>query len=214
MAIVRELVRDVMQKVRACPRETATNAYVRAARQLCGESRWFRQNLDAVLVPAQNLYDLGSDPWLEIVDVPYVSIQTNPGVTPGNKVPLNPMATNAFNPNAQDATPIGFAYVPEGQVAFWPTPDLAYPVSLTLVCQPRDGVSEVPDELITKWRVAFEDGALAYLYNITGEAWANPQLAMKHELAFRSAINNAKANVAMNFQSGSQRAMPRRFIVR
>lgn len=214
MAEVINLIRDVAQKIRPCPRETMLNAYVRAARQFCGESRWYRVNLDAATTANQQLYSLGSDPWIEIIDVPFVSMVTNPGVNQANIVPLVNQPSNAFNPNIESDTPIWYSYIPEAQIAFSPIPDNAYPVSMTLVCQPRDGVTEIPDELLVKWRLAFEDGALAYLYGLVGEPFADPRLAMLYESKFRSAINNGKANVAMGFQSGSQRATPRRFVTR
>lgn len=214
MAEVVNLVRDVAQKIRPCPRETMLNAYVRAARQFCGESRWYRVNLDAATVAYQQLYSLGSDPFLEIVDAPFASLVTNPGANQPNIVPLQNQPSNAFNPNIEPDTPIWYSYIPEAQIAFSPTPDNAYPVSMTLVLQPRDGVTEIPDQLLTKWRLAFEDGALAYLYGLVGEPFADPRLAMLYEAKFRSAINNGKANVAMGYQSGSQRATPRRFVTR
>jgi hypothetical protein len=216
MAEVIELIRDVAQKIRPCPRETITNAYVRAVRQFCGESRWYRVTLDAVTVADQAAYSLGSDPLLEVIDVPLASIVTNPAAAANsyNRVPLRTRATEVFDPNVEPSRPIHFAYLPEGQVVFHPTPDAAYPVSLTLAVQPRDGVSEIPGELLAKWRLAFEDGALAYLYGLTGEPWADPNLAMMHRSMFRAAISNGKANVAMSFQSGSQRATPRPFVTR
>jgi hypothetical protein len=171
--------------------------------------------LDAALVANQALYSLGSDPLLEVVDVPLMSITTNPGSTPlPNVVPMVNLPTNSFNPNIEPDTPVWFAYVPEAQVAVNPTPDQAYPVSMTLVCQPRDGVEQIPDILLTKWRLAFEDGALAYLYGLTGEPWADAKQQLYYEGRFRAAINNGKANVSMQFQSGSQRATPRRFVTR
>jgi hypothetical protein len=214
MALVRELIRDVAQKIRPCPRETILNAYVRAARQFCGETRWYRVNLDAATVANQQLYSLGSDPFIEIVDVPFVSMVTNPGVSQANIVPLVNQPSNAFNPNIKSDTPIWYSYIPEAQIAFSPIPDSAYPVSMTLVCQPRDGVTEIPNEILPKWRLAFEVGALAYLYGLTGEPFADPREAAKYEAAFRSYINSGKASVAMGFQSGSQRATPRRFVTR
>jgi hypothetical protein len=214
MALVRELIRDVAQKIRPCPRETILNAYVRAARQFCGETRWYRVNLDAATVANQQLYSLGSDPFIEIVDVPFVSMVTNPGVSQANIVPLVNQPSNAFNPNIESDTPIWYSYIPEAQIAFSPIPDSAYPVSMTLVCQPRDGVTEIPNEILPKWRLAFEAGALAYLYGLTGEPFADPREAAKYEAVFRSYINSGKASVAMGFQSGSQRATPRRFVTR
>lgn len=214
MADVANLVRDVAQKIRPCPRETMFNAYLRAARTLCGESRWYRVNLDAATTALQQLYSLGSDPFLEIIDVPFVSLVTNPGVSPANIVPLQNQPSNAFNPNIEADTPIWYSYIPEAQIAFSPIPDRAYPVSMTLVLQPRDGVTEVPDEILPKWRIAIEDGALGYLYGLTGEPFADPRLALYHQQRFQAAINNAKANVAMGYQSGSQRATPRRFVTR
>lgn len=214
MALVINLIRDVAQLIRPCPRETMLNAYVRAARQFCGETRWYRVNLDAATVANQQLYSLGSDPFLEVVDVPYVSMVTNPGVNQPNIVPLVNQPSNAFNPNVESDTPIWFSYIPEAQIAFSPIPDSVYPVSMTLVVQPRDGVTEIPDEILPKWRLAFEAGALAYLFGLAGEPFANPNEAAKYAAIFRSYVNSGKASVAMGFQSGSQRATPRRFVTR
>lgn len=214
MTPVTDLLTFVQQRIRQCPRNVASQAYVRAARDWCQQTRWYRINLDAQTVQGQQLYSLGSDPFLEVIAVPLASITIQAQATnQSNTVPLWPLNTQSFSPNWGEQQPIWFAYVPEGQVAFSPTPNATYPVSLTLVCQPRDGVDALPDELLVKWKSAFEAGALEYLYSLDGEAWANPNLSLKYGAIFRASINNGKAAIALGNQTGSQRATPRSFIV-
>lgn len=214
MIPVIDLTRDVQQRIMQAPRATIANAYVRAARQFCGETRWYRMNLAGMLTEGQSLYSLGADPFLEVIAVPLVSMQVNPtGTQSQNWIPLWAMPSQGFSPNLQPNSPMWFSYVPEGQVAFWPIPNAAYAVNMTLALQPRDAVDALPEELLPKWRLAFEAGALEYLYSLTGERWANAKLSEQNRAIFRSYINNARADVALGNQMGSQRAMPRRFVI-
>ena len=213
MAQVRQLITGISQKVRQCNRTTLQYAYVRAARQFCGETRWRRTTLQAILVVGQQQYDLGTDALEEIVDVPYGSCtQLNNGV-PGTICPIVPIPPTSINPNLGPGQPLVYSYIPEAQIAFGQVPDQAYPVTLTLVSQPRNGVEEIPDELITKWNLAFEAGALEYLYSIAGEPWYSDSESRKYGQIFRNYINNAKADVARGYQSGSVRARPRTWVV-
>ena len=116
-----------------------------------------------------------------------------------------------FNPNLAQQFPQRVVYTPEGEVAFDPIPDQAYPVRLTVAYQPTETANDIPDALLVKWREGIEAGTLAYLYGLDGEPFANPLKQVKYEKVFGAAIGNAKANVAMAFQSGSRRANPRAF---
>lgn len=208
MALVDDIARDVRQLFPKASDESVRLAIVRAARMFCGQSRWYRVALTANLVANTKTYSLGSDPLLEVVDVPLGQITGSNGKI----MSLSPSDLTTFNPNANPAQPVTYAYLPEGSVAFHPTPNAAYSVTLTLAVQPKDGVAEIPDPLLTKWRTAIEDGAAWFLYQIP-EPWKNEQLAELKRRSFQSAINNAKADVARGFQSGTVIGAKRPFIV-
>jgi len=210
MALVSTLIGPIKQKLRKCPEATIRQAYVRAARTLLGRSRWYLSPLTAPLVAGTAQYSLGTDPQLEILDVPIGSLTqpNNAGV-----IPIIPTPAWNFNPNADQGTPQYFAYVPEGSVSFYPVPDQAYTVTLSLVLQCRESATEVDDYLLIKWRRAFENGALTDLYLIPGEPWFSAELAMSHKREFERDINNAQIDRERGYVWGSQRAQARRFVV-
>lgn len=218
MALVAQLVKDIAQMIRPCPSEVIRGAFTRAARQLCTESRWYQAQYDLTLVAGTRAYEIvppmlsgQAASQLEVVDLAWEGNWINASLTNDNWIRLGKMGPNYANPNLGLDLPLRVAYTPEGEAAFEPIPDQAYPVRLTVVYQPVDNATDIPDALLVKWREGIEAGALAYLYGITGEPFANPVLSAANGKTFRAAIANAKANVAMAFQSGSRRANPRPF---
>lgn len=208
MALVDDISRDVRQLFPKAPEDAVRHAIIRAARQFCGQSRWYRVALTATLSPNVQAYSLGSDPLLEVVDVPLGRITD----TNGAILSLQPSDPTTFDPNVKPGRPTTYAYLPEGSVAFFPIPNAAYAVTLTLAVQPKDGVSELPDQLLAKWRVAIEAGAAAFLYELP-EAWRDLNQAEIKRRTLQSAINSARADVARGYQSGSVIANRRPFIV-
>jgi hypothetical protein len=208
MALVIDLVRDIQQIIPKCPINAITAAYVRAARSFCGQTRWYVTALTANLTANVVGYSLGSDPLLEVIDAPIAQIKD----TNGSIHPLHPSDPRTFDPNTKPAMPLTYAYMPEGSVVFHPKPDKVYEVTITLAVQPKDGVAEIPDPLLNKWRLAIEHGALAFLLMLP-EAWKDAQAAAFHDREFRSAVNNAKADIARGWQSGTVIARTKPFIV-
>lgn len=207
MATVDSISRDVAQLFPKAGAGIVRNAIVRSARMFCSQTRWYRVSTTGALVAGTKSYTLGSDPLLEVVDVVLVRMTVS-----GNVISLPKADPTTFNPNDPDATPKMCAYLPESVVTFHPTPNAAYPVTIWIAVQPKDGVAEIPDELLTKWRYAIEDGAAAYLYQLP-EPWMNQNLAEAKRLSFMSAVNNAKADAARVYQSGSFVGTRRSFIV-
>lgn len=208
---VLDVIADVAQIVRRAPNTTLIGAYVRAARKFCRESRWFRSTLIGQTVADTQLYSLGTDPALEVLGLRAVSAAGLSGNV--QSWPLNVQDPTSWNPNVQTRRPQAYAYVPEGQIALYPTPDQAYSLTMTLVLQPRSGATEVPEELLVKWDQALQDGALAYLFGIPGQPWSDPVRAQLHQRAFQAAINNAKADEQRAYNQGSVAARRRAFLV-
>jgi hypothetical protein len=209
MALVTDLLRDLRQQFQQCPSPTMQAAYVRAARMFCSESRWLQRGISATLTPLQRMYSFGSDPLLEVLEVANVSCSTPVGSSAPNIVSLMAADPTTFNPNFSPSFPTWYAYIPEGQIAYNPIPNQAYPTQITLVVQPRDGVAEIPDQLLIKWRYGLEEGTKAFLYDIPGEPWSDAGKAQVARTFYRGWVNEARAEVNRGFQQGPVRARPR-----
>ncbi len=203
---------DIAQIVRKAPTGTLIRAYVRAARKFCRESRWYRSTLPGMLVANQQLYSLGSDQLMEIVGLKACScagINTN----------TQPWAlavthdTGNWSPAQNNSTPQWYSYVPEGQVAFYPIPNAAFSVILTLVLQPKIGVTQIPADLLVKWDQVLQAGALGYLLGVPGMPWTDLLESKRQLAAFQAGINNARADEQRGYNAGTVIMRRRPFIV-
>lgn len=210
MALVHvlDVIRDVGQVVKKCPNGTLQAAYIRAARQLMTESRWYRSALTGATVAGTSVYALGSDPYEEVIGIRAMAY-TQPN---GQQRPVIVGDPTMWPMNAPPGCPLSYAYVPEGQFALYPAPDAVYPLLVTLILTPKAGQNQLDDRILAKWDQGIQAGALAYLLRLK-EPWQDMQEAARQDKVFRSAISNAKAEVQKEFQAMPQRATPRRFIV-
>lgn len=110
----------------------------------------------------------------------------------------------------EPARPQLHCYIPESLINLYPTPDAVYALTVTVECQPRVAASDLPDDLVRKWDRAFSDGALGYLLGLPGQDWSNPALARIYMASAQAAINNAKADVARSYNTGTSMARIRR----
>lgn len=213
MIDVMTVLPDVAQICKRAPDGTLIGAYIRAVRKWCHESRWYRANVPGSVDPSSQLYSLGSDPVLEIIDVPAAAVNCPKAGGAPNWLPIFPSDSTKWPMTATPGRPQLFQYVPEGQIAVWPIPDQAYEVRVTVALQPKSGQTQIDDVLLRKWDQAFQAGALGFLHDMKGEPWYDAQAADRGRKALQSAINNARADVARGFTTGSRRATPRQFIV-
>lgn len=213
MAEIVTLLQRVAQQVRRCPEPTLIQAYRDAARQFCLESRWLRRTLDPISTDANvDRYDLvpgTADPMLEVISVRTI-VAT--GGDPLSSWRLGPSDPTAWNPSVQAGAPQTYAYVPESQIDVFPVPDGSYTLTATVCCQPLFDAVELPDDLLRKWDRQLAAGALAYLYEIPGQAWSNPQMGRVNRITFQAAINNAKGDEQRAYNMGTSMArIPRLF---
>lgn len=210
MPLVFDLISPVKQVLRKCPDETIRQHYVRAARTLLGRSRWYLSPLIAPLVAGESTYSLGDDAQLEIISVDMAQVHL-PG---GFMQSIRPTQAWNFNPNHPEGTPLWYAYVPEGAVMFHPVPDQAYTVTLSLALQPRETATELDDFVLTKWRRAFDFGALSTLYAIVGEPWFSAEMSVHYDAKFEKLVSDAQIDRERGYQHGSMRARQQPFIAR
>lgn len=209
---VADQVASVAERARKCPDPVLRRAYVGAMRTWCRETRWLRADVSGATVAGTALYALGEDVNLEIVGVAAVrgSATTVAGTT---YWPLAVGDSAYWAPDAAQGKPVCYVYVPEGQVALHPTPDAAYATLISAVVQPKDTATQVPAQLMAKWSEVFDAGALADLLAMQGTSWFDPRAAAGNAATFRAGVSNAKADVQRGYNAGSQRVLPRRFLI-
>ena len=202
-------LRNVAVVARKCPTPVLQAAYVTAVRDWCTQTQWLRMAVPGITTANEPLYNLGSDPLLEIIAVYAMSV-----TGPQNQVlPLTPSDSGGWSPLIGPGLPRRYAYVPEGQFALNPTPDAAYDLNITVVVSPVDNVREIPEAPLRKYSSVFESGALAQLLLQPQTPWNNPPEAARHARIFAAGVSNGKAEVQRNFNTGSQRVRPRPFVI-
>lgn len=209
---------NVAQKIRKCPTNTLRHAYMRAYRDWCQQTQWLRTNIDGATVAGDRQYSLGQAPGLDIVGIYAMSAWQDTGN--GNPQYWSVMKSNSGNwdpnlsINAATTQPVRYAYIPEGQFALDPIPKGVFGLTVTAIVVPSESSVNVPLEPLIKYSNDIEAGALAYLYDIAGQPWTNPGLANKNDRIFTSGVSNGKAEVQRDYNTGSQRARPRAFLIR
>jgi hypothetical protein len=202
---------NVAQVARKVPTPTLRGAYVRAMREWCRQTQWLRTEINGSTVAEQQAYDLGSDPYLEVLAVLAVTGVDNSGSKP-QTWPIYPGDPSSWNANREPNRPGSYTYVPEAQIALFPVPDKVYGLGVTAVVQPKAGAVQIPASPLVKYGTTFEAGALAYLLAMRDTPWHDPASAALQLATFRSGVSNGKAEVQRNFNTGSQRVRPRAFL--
>lgn len=202
---------NVAQLIRKAPSITLARAYVRAYRDFCSQSQWLTVQIPGATAPNVPQYDLGSDPFVDIIGIKGMqgSITNPPGKT--QFWPITPGNPAGFDPNYSPALSGRYAYVPQAQFVLFPIPSQVFQLLVSAIITPKEGAVQVPSAPLIPYSNEIEAGALAYLFDIPGMPWTNPIQSAKYGKIFASGISNAKAEVQRKFNTGAQRATPRAF---
>lgn len=203
---------NVAQVCRKCPTITLRRAYVRALREWCQQTQWLRTAVSGSTIADARQYSLGNDPYLDVIGV--FAMQGSQSQSQGIQYwPIVPSDSGQWDPNMQPGMPVRFQYLPEAQFAVDPLPDAVYGLLITLIVQPKEGATQIPEAPLLKYSNEIEAGALSYLLAVPGQPWSDPQGALLQGRVFRSGISNGKAEAQRDFNVGSQRIRPRQFLV-
>jgi hypothetical protein len=209
MMEITQALQRIAQIARRCPTPTLKKAYVDAARDFCGQSRWLRTDITVSVVANDFDYTLTpADTDTEVIGVRKVVGTTSAG----KEWRLNPLDKDQWPLNVRPDQPRFYAYVPEGQIDLQATPDASYTLTVTAQVQLVLGATTVPDVLDSKWGRALADGTLGYLMDIPEQPWTDHGQAMVRRKAFQAAINNAKADEQRGYNQGSVMVRQRAFI--
>jgi hypothetical protein len=204
---------NITQIIRNCPATTLRWSYVRALRRWCHETQWLRVDIDGETEANVAEYPLGNDPQLEIIKIQKVEAAQDLGTGALNKWEIVPANSLKWNPNIAPGMPLQYDYQPEASFLLWPTPSKVYGLTVTAIVQPKEGAVNIPEAPLLKYSQGIEAGALSYLFKIPGQKWTDKEEATMQERIFTSCISNGKAEVQRAYNTGSQRASPRLFIM-
>lgn len=203
---------NIAQFVRKCPTITLSRAYVRAYRDFCSQTEWLTVQITGVITPGVPEYSMGSDPYVEIIGIKGMQGSILNGDGSYQYWPIYPGNPAGFDPNYQPTLSGQYAYVPQAQFVLFPTPGpQLFNVLTSAIVTPKDGATQLPSAPLSAYSNEIEAGALAYLFDIPGMPWSSPVMAAKYGRIFSAGISNAKSQVQRNFNTGSQRALPRTF---
>lgn len=208
----RDQLVNIAQIARRCPTITLMRAFTRSYRDWAGQTQYLRDTVTGATVENQALYDLGSDPYVDITAIYAMQGSILNGSTT-QYWPLAASDPSLWNPAVNPDQPVRYCYVPQAQFALNPTPNAVYDLTVTIIVQPKEGAVQVPESGLVKYRSGIEAGALAYLLRLPEQAWTNPAQALLEQKRFESSINNARAEVQRAFNTGSVRVRPRAFLM-
>ena len=187
------------------PEPALQRAVRNAAIEFCQETLLWTLALDRINVVADTkTYTLTIPPAQsgQIVLVDDVKYKVN-GADDDQFRTLDPISKISENINSSgswqwhEATEPGYYYVEEDSnttLILYPIPTVASASGLlvTPTLKPTLAATTVADFLYNQHLKAIRLGALAYLFDIDGMPWSNPQKAERNRVLFRSAINSAK----------------------
>jgi hypothetical protein len=211
MVNVNDQVANLAQIVQRCPTITLARAFARAYRDWACQSQYLRLAIAGATVADTRQYDLGSDPYLDIVAVRAVSGSQ----VIGGQLQQWPIVTSdssQWDPNMPAGMPVRYCYIPQAQIALDPLPNGVYNLLVTVIVQPKEDAVQIPQSGLVKYRSAVEAGALSYLYCIPKQPWTNPIESVRRQKEFQAGVSNAKAEVQRSFNTGSVRVRPRPFV--
>ena len=208
---VTSLYYDTASRVKGAPIAVVQDAYMRACRDFCRLTEWLKRNItDTALTINQPTYNFGADPALEVIGVHAAMIQQQNLTWVG----LRPMDQAQADPNMKSDLPNWYSYLPEGMIVYYPAPNLAYLARVELIVQTALAAVQVPNDLVNRFNLYLEAGALWHLYLMDKEPWFNPILAKQAEDRFNEGVANARSMKDRGNQRGSVRATPRPFVSR
>jgi hypothetical protein len=207
MVAVVELLPNIGQIIRRVPTQMLINAYVRAARDFCRQTRWLREDRTVVTTINEDDYTLADSATAEVVGIRRIWAVASDD----SEWEIRPKDSTLWTNPTDTGQPMHYAYVPEGAFKLHVIPDAAYTLTVTAAMQPLLASTTLSDALATKWDHVLEEGALEYLFGVPGQKWSNPVESLKRGRAFRAGINNAKADEQRGFNQGSMRTRARAF---
>lgn len=194
------LLPEVLMYAAQCPEPVAINAIRNACIEFCGESWFLQQDMDPIPIVANEvLYEVDAPSGYDVVQV------LKPLYYSGAKLSdfAAFMVTSQQDWQQHTGThPLAWTCFQPDEITVWPRPTSSG-ASLTgrIAVAPTVTSTTVEARLLTKYRLALRDGALAQILDYPDQPFTNPEKAKQFAAAFRSAMMNARVRVRQGFVS-------------
>lgn len=200
---------EILPKVKGCPEQVAVNAVRNALIELCQRAPVWRVEHDPLSSMAnEGVYDFEPPSGTEVVQVLHAWYDGAP-LWPATEDELHILYGDY---RTVDGTPQYYTQDDETAVILVPRPTTALTDAIKMMVQlkPTIASTSADSRLYNRYREQVSHGALARLYDMDGEPWANPKKADRNLTLFENDIVSA-SSMAQRNHGRSQRRVPARF---
>lgn len=182
----------------------------RAAEVFFRESLLMRDCVDIWLHPDKAEYPLELGNGLEIAEVMAVTYNGNV-ITPAIESDLDVKET-AWRSKTGDSVSNYLLTAPD-TIRFYPIPETAQQnaIKVYVAAYPTQAATGIESSLMTRWRDAIVDGALAWLMSMPDQKWSNEKHSVIHLRAFEHKISRGRSEAAKSGTRGGRRVNYRPF---
>jgi hypothetical protein len=206
MAVLSDLVTDVIGDIPEVPGFVAERQYIRALRQLCEEARvWRIEDTMSTVADAPNLLLTAIFPNnTELVDVLSIKpVEGGSSVKPKTQAYLDLNESDWRDQTGQYAT--WYMLASNNTIRLVPTPSEVVTYYIRAAIKPTFSATTISDIVVNKYEELLIHGAKAYLFMVPRKPWTDLQLAQYHQAAFLAGIPGARSEAADEFQTGVAR---------
>lgn len=181
---------SVLTEAAQCPEPVAIHAIRQSLIHLCDKALVWQEQVDSFTTVAdESVYDIDAPQGGRVativrvrVDERYIGAE-------------NPDRVLGMWNHRLRSRPCSYYSVEPEQVTFFPTPDAAYEVHMTVAFAPKRNALTVPDYLYEQYEETIKHGALGRVFSQPSQPWTNAQLALSHYKLFHHLVDVARAEM-------------------
>lgn len=199
----------VLPKVSGCPSIVVDEAILQAAAEFCEEAPVWRGWLDPITtVDATRTYALAVPAGLTGAKIVKVVSVTLGGVELQPTSADEMIASGYAEFDDTDITLQGYIAHSSESIALLKNPGADLALRVFVQYAPDTLVTTMPSSVVRAWKRGIASGALAQLYDMDGEPWANPGKMGLERQRFEKEYADARMDVARAFGRGRIASRP------
>jgi hypothetical protein len=210
MAALSDLAADIIADIPEIPIFIANRQILRAARELCEESRCWRYDVTLNTVADQATYNLASlfTPEVNVQLVDVISMKPTDGSTPVKPITKGWLDINWADWRDDTAlTATYYTLESNNTIRLIPTPSqtVSGAYTIRIAVKPRLSATTIDDVVYNKFYELLVSGAKANLFMVPRKPWTDLQMAQYHRATFLGGFPAAVAEAQDDFQTGVAR---------
>lgn len=195
---------EILPKVKGCPEQVAVNAVRNALIELCDRAPVWRYEHDPLSSMAnEGVYDFEPPTGGEVVKI-LQAWYDGKSLTPMSEDQLHAAYSDY---RTADGTPEYYTQDDQTQIILVPRPTTALVDAIKMIVQlkPTIASTNADTRLYNRYREQVARGALARLFDMGGESWADPDKADRNLTLFNADIVSASSAAQQNYGRARQR---------